>query len=203
MEILAFLSLNSYLCHLILLKRQYDRPGDLITRDTHITEDFLFVKCHPLLHSVMRLVFDYEVDYGEMVNELYLYLMEDDAAKLRNFQYRSSVYQWLKVLSVRFFVKKCSRMIEDRSGEALYDKQNQTEDDGSDFVAAYDLERLFQAMPTKRYVYVIRRLILEHCEPEVLAQEMNITIANLYNIKWHSVAQLTRIALNDINEYGK
>ena len=106
MEILAFLSLNSYLCHLILLKRQYDRPGDLITRDTHITEDFLFVKCHPLLHSVMRLVFDYEVDYGEMVNELYLYLMEDDDAKLRNFQYRSSVYQWLKVLSVRFFVKK-------------------------------------------------------------------------------------------------
>jgi len=105
-EILAFLSLNSYLFRQIVLKPQYDRPGDLITRDTHITEDFLFVKCHPLLHSVMRLVFDYEVDYGEMVNELYLYLMEDDAAKLRNFQYRSSVYQWLKVLSVRFFVKK-------------------------------------------------------------------------------------------------
>jgi len=58
-------------------------------------------------------------------------------------------------------------------------------------------------MPTKRYVYVIRRLILEDCEPEELAREMNITTANLYNIKRRSMAQLTRIALNDIRKYGK
>lgn len=175
----------------------------LIARDRHITENFLFVKCRPLFYSVMKLVFDYEVDYDELVNELYLYLMEDDASKLRNFQYRSSVYQWLKVLSIRFFVKKRSRMIEDKSGASLYDKQEQMEARNADAIAMYDLERLLQAMPTKRYVYVIRRLILENCEPEVLAQEMNITIANLYNIKRRSVAQLTRIALNDINEYGK
>ena len=65
------------------------------------------------------------------------------------------------------------------------------------------MERLFEAMPTKRYVYVIRRLILEDCEPEGLAREMNITTANLYNIKRRAMAQLTRIALNDIKEYGK
>ncbi len=175
----------------------------LIARDSRITEDFLFVKCRPLFYSVMKLVFSYEVDYDEMVNELYIYLMEDDAAKLRNFQYRSSVYQWLKVLSIRFFVKKRSRLIEDKSGETLYDKQEQVEAGNTDSIAKHDLERLFQSMPTKRYVYVIRRLILENCEPEVLAREMNITIANLYNIKRRSVAQLTRIALNDINEYGK
>ena len=58
-------------------------------------------------------------------------------------------------------------------------------------------------MPTKRYAQVIRRLILEDCEPEALAQEMNITTANLYNIKRRSIAQLIRIALNDIKEYGK
>ena len=66
-----------------------------------------------------------------------------------------------------------------------------------------DLERLFQAMPTKRYVQVIRRLILEDCDPEELALEMNITTANLYNIKRRAMAQLTRIALNDIKAYGK
>ena len=32
---------------------------------------------------------------------------------------------------------------------------------------------------------------------------MNITTANLYNIKRRSIAQLTRIALNDIKAYGK
>jgi hypothetical protein len=58
-------------------------------------------------------------------------------------------------------------------------------------------------MPNKRYVFVIRRLILEDCETEELAREMNITTANLYNIKRRSMAQLTRIALNDIKKYGR
>ena len=175
----------------------------LIERDENVTKEFFFVKCKPLFYSIMNIVFDYEVEYDELVNELYLYLMEDDAIKLRNFEYRSSVYQWLKILATRFFIKKRVRMIDNTSGEPPYDKQDQIAASESDVAVEYDMERLFEAMPTKRYVYVIRRLILEDCEPEELAREMNITTANLYNIKRRSMAQLTRIALNDINEYGK
>ena len=175
----------------------------LIERDRYVTKDFFFVKCKPLFYSIMNIVFNYEVEYDEMVNELYLYLMEDDAIKLRNFEYRSSVYQWLKILATRFFIKKRTRMIDNTSGEPPYDKQEYIAAPESDVTVEYDMERLFEAMPTKRYVYVIRRLILEDCEPEELAREMNITTANLYNIKRRSMAQLTRIALHDINEYGK
>lgn len=175
----------------------------LIERDGHVTEDFFFIRCRPLFCSIMNIVFDYEVEYDEMVNELYLYLMEDDAIKLHNFEYRSSVYQWLKILATRFFIKKRSRMIDNASGESPYDKQDQIATPESGVAVGIDMERLFEAMPTKRYVYVIRRLMLEDCEPEELAQEMNITTANLYNIKRRSMAQLTRIALNDIKEYGK
>ncbi len=151
----------------------------------------------------MRQVFDYEVKYDELVNELYVYLMKDDAAKLRNFQYRCSLYQWLKILAVRFFVKKRDMMINDSSQEAPYNKQEQTDIAESNAAASYDLERLLQAMPTKRYAYVIRKLVLEDCKPEDLARELNITTANLYNIKRRSMAQLSRIVLNDISEYGK
>lgn len=175
----------------------------LIVRDNEITEDFFFVKCRPLFYSIMRLVFDYEIEYDEMVNELYVYLMENDAFKLRNFQYRSSVYQWLKILAIRFFIKKRARMIDDSTQETHYSGQGQEADIQAEPSAEYDIERLFEAMPTKRYVYVIRRLILEDCDPEELAQEMNITTANLYNIKRRSMAQLTRIAINDVEEYGK
>ncbi len=175
----------------------------LIARDSYVTQNFFFVKCRPLFYSVMKQVFDYEVEYDEMVNELYIYLLEDDAFKLRNFQYRSSVYQWLKVLAIRFFIKKRHRMIDDNSNETPYGEQDKSADDESRKDAQYDMERLLEAMPSKRYVEVIRRLVLEDCEPEVLAQEMNITTANLYNIKRRSIAQLTRIALNDIKAYGK
>ncbi|MBR0180168.1 MAG: sigma-70 family RNA polymerase sigma factor [Prevotella sp.] len=175
----------------------------LIARDNSITKVFFFVKCRPLFYSVMRTVFDYEVDYDEMVNEFYIYLMEDDASKLRNFGYRCSIYMWLKVLAIRFFIKKRSRMIDDRSKETPYEEQGTVGGTLSETTAEYDMEHLFEAMPTKRYVEVIRRLILEDCEPEVLAREMNITTANLYNIKRRAIAQLIRIAFNDINEYGK
>lgn len=175
----------------------------LIARDNRATEDFFFVKCRPLFNSIMKLVFSYEVDYDEMVNELYVYLMEDDASKLRNFQYRSSVYQWLKILAIRFFIKKRGRMIDDTSQETPYDGRNQNVAEEKDMTAEGDLERLFSKMPNERYVYVIRCLILEDWEPEKLAEEMKITTANLYNIKRRAIAQLTRTALNDIKEYGR
>ena len=160
----------------------------LIERDECLTKDFFFVKCKPLFCSIMNIVFDYEVEYDEMVNELYLYLMENDAIKLRNFEYRSSVYQWLKILAIRFFIKIRARMIDNSSGEPPYDKMDQIAAPKSDAAVEFDIERLFESMPTKRYVYVIRRLILEDCEPEELAREMNITTANLYNIKRRAMA---------------
>jgi len=175
----------------------------LIARDNRVTKEFFFEKCRPLFCSIMKKVFDYEVEYDEMVNELYVYLMENDAVKLRNFEYRSSVYQWLKVLAVRFFIHKRGRMIDGSSQNTPYDGCQQTVDTEKDMTAEGDMERLFDNMPNKRYVHVIRRLILEDWEPEQLAQEMNITTANLYNIKRRAMAQLTRVALNDIKEYGK
>ena len=175
----------------------------LIARDNRVTKEFFFVKCRPLFCSIMQKVFDYEVDYDEFVNELYVYLMENNASKLRNFEYRSTVYQWLKVLAIRFFINKRGKMIDDTSQETPYDGYNQTVDIENDMTSEGDVERLFNNMPNKRYAHVIRCLILEEWEPEQLAYEMNITTANLYNIKRRAMAQLTRVALKDIKEYGK
>lgn len=177
----------------------------VIARNEKITKDFFFTQCRPLFCSIIGMVFSYDVDYDEFVNELYVYLMENDAQKLRDFEYRSSVYTWLKVLAIRYFIKKRDVMIDDSPERPLYEVPVQTPvDRGDDDVnAGYDLERLFGGMTNERYVYVIRKLILEDCEPEQLASEMGVTTANLYNIKRRAMAQLTRIALNDINEYGK
>ncbi len=174
----------------------------LIARDSRVTEDFFFTQCRPLFCSIIGLVFSYDVDYDEFVNELYVYLMENDAQKLRDFEYRSSVYTWLKVLAIRYFIKKRDVMIDDNPERPLYEMPVQTPFTPGDD-AEYDLERLFSGMTNERYVYVIRKLILDDCEPEQLATEMGVTTANLYNIKRRAIAQLTRIALNDINEYGK
>jgi len=175
----------------------------LIVMDNRVTKEFFFEKCRPLFCSIISLIFDYEVDYDEFVNELYVYLMENDAQKLRNFEYRSSVYTWLKILAIRYFIKKKSQVIDGSSHHPLYDEIEKMPGHEKDNTAGGDLERLFEKMSTERYVYVIRKLLLEEWTPERLAKEMMITKANLYNIKRRAMAQLTRVAINDIKEYGK
>jgi DNA-directed RNA polymerase specialized sigma24 family protein len=94
-------------------------------------------------------------------------------------------------------------MIDDATKETPYNGERQITDSEKDMTAAGDIERLFDNMLNKRYVHVIRKLVLEDYEPEKLAQEMNITVANLYNIKRRAILQLTDAALNDIKKYGK
>ena len=176
----------------------------LISRDNSVAKEFFFVKCRPLFCSIIKLIFGYKAEYDELVNDLYLYLMKDDAVKLRNFKYQSSVYQWLKVVAIRFFLKERAKMIEESRKETPYNGQEEAKSaPRTDTSAECDLERLLKAMPTKRYVHVLRRLVLEDCDPKELAQEMKITTANLYNIKLRAITQLTRIALIDIKAYGK
>ncbi len=176
----------------------------LIDRDNRITEQFFYVKCRPLLTAIMRLVFSYPVDYDEMVGELYEYLMSDDGAKLRRFQYRSSIYQWMKVVATRHFIHKRDSMIEDVSGEPLYDRQDdgETIDTASAVADRIDLRRLLELMDNRRYAETIRRLVIEDMEPEKYAAEIGVTVDNLYNIKKRAIAALTRIAIKYYS-YGR
>ena len=177
----------------------------LIARDEKVTARFFVGNCRPLFLSIIRNVFSYEVDYDEFVNEFYLYLMENDAHRLRQFQGRSSIYQWMKVVAIRYFMAKRDSMIDNVSDEALLDSivQNETVDEETATTARMDIEYLFSQMPNKRYVHVIRRLVLQEAEPKVVAKELMTNVDNLYNIKKRAIAALTEIALKDVEKYEK
>lgn len=176
----------------------------LIDRDNAVTKQFLFGKCQPLFRSIIRLVFSYAVDYDEFVNELYHDLMKDDAYKLRQFDFRSTLMQWLKVVAIRYFIKKRDELIENVSNEVPYNETGDHVNDVENEIGArMDMERLFSIMDNKRYVYVLQKMVLEEVQPELLAKRMNITPANLYNIKKRAIASLTKVALNDIKKWQK
>lgn len=100
------------------------------------------------------------------------------------------------------FCKKRNMMIKDSTQESLY-ITNIKENTESVSSARSDLERVFNFMQNKRYVYVIKKLVLEDVKPEQLAQELGVTTANLYNIKRRAMLALTEAALKDIKHYGK
>ena len=177
----------------------------LISRDEHVTRMFFFGNCRPLFLSVIRRVFSYEVDYDEFVNEFYLHLMENDAYRLKQFQGRSSIYQWMKIVAIRFFMAKRDRLIDMESKDSLLcdASQKDTVDGGSNVSSKIDVEYMLSIMSNRRYVYVLRRLILHDAEPGVVAQELGTNVDNLYNIKKRAIAALTEIALKEVERYEK
>lgn len=148
----------------------------LINRDEKITDWFFNIKYRPLFINVIKLIFDYQVDYDECISELYYHLMKNDAAVLRNFEGRSTIGTWIKIVAIRFFCsrKKREQMIEDESKEPLYEQNHEEEIDDSEskIAAKIDLERLFDLMSNKRYVMVIRELVLKEVECLVPYEEL-------------------------------
>lgn len=175
----------------------------LIDRDNRITHLFFFDRCRPLLSSIMRHVFSYPVDYREMVSLLYDYLVADECAKLRQFQFRSSLYQWLKVVSTRFFICHRDSMIEERSKEPPYEKE---EDAAEDYIGALsdrmDVRAMLAMMSNRRYADAIERLILDGVEPALYADEIGVAVDNLYNIKKRAIAAFSQIAVKYYS-YGR
>jgi hypothetical protein len=128
--------------------------------------------------------------------------MENDAYRLRQFQGRSTIYQWMKVIAIRYFIAKRNSMIDMEPKEYLF--ENETQEDTVNEAATnskMDIEQLFSMMPNKRYVHVIRRLVLEEAEPKIVAEELMTNVDNLYNIKKRAIAALTEIALKEIGKY--
>lgn len=174
----------------------------LISRDEGVTAQFFFKDCRPLFTSIVHNVFDNKIDYDELISEFYLHLMENDAHRLRQFEGRSSIFQWMKVVAIRFFLEKRDQVIEKDSEEHLLEQASNSEiiETESQWTAKMDVERLLSQIPNQRYAYVIRKLILEEIPPQKLAIELGVTVDNLYNIKKRAMEALTTIALKDIKK---
>uniref|UniRef100_UPI0040562E8C sigma-70 family RNA polymerase sigma factor n=1 Tax=Alistipes sp. TaxID=1872444 RepID=UPI0040562E8C len=172
----------------------------LINRDEVVTAEFFYKQCRPMFNSVIHKVFAYDVDYDECISEIYIYLMEDDARRLRQFEGRSTIFQWLKIVSIHYFIAKRRRVIENVSHEPLLDRSLRSNSHNEEVKndARMDVETLLDEMANDRYVEVIERLILKDEEPEKVARSMGINVDNLYNVKKRAIAAITRIALEKL-----
>ncbi len=182
----------------------YEIIESLLRGDESVNRQFFFKNCRPLFFIILKKVFSYHVEYDEFVNEFYLYLMENDAARLRQFEGRSSLYQWLKTVALRFAhkLRKQGRVIDMTPQEPPYTKDVSSGDDSWKH-AKMDVKTLLEQVDNDRYVYVIQRHLIDDIDEPTLAKEMGIRVSNLYNIKKRAMAALIKVALTDIQLYGK
>ncbi len=163
----------------------------MLNNDESIIRHFLFERCTPMFVYIIRNIFNYQADKDELINELYLYLRENDWYKLRQFDYRSKLTTWLSVVAIRFFYKKRDELIENNADSTLYIEESHNP--YMQLIDKMDVASLLKRMTNERYGYVIQKLILEEQEPQQLADEMGITVDNLYNVKRRALQQLIDI----------
>lgn len=179
--------------------------SSLIAHDPKVTAQFFFKDCRPLFISIIRRVFGNQiVDYDEIISELYVLLMENDARKLRTFKYESTLFQWLKTIAVRHCLelRRRGKVIDNESQEPLVNSgKNLSYVESSQ--AKMDVESLLRQMNNQRYALVIHLLMIEENSPEEVAKQLSITVANLYNIKRRAMKALVEVALKDKRSYER
>lgn len=175
----------------------------LIAREPKVTAQFFFKDCRPLLLSVIRRVFGTQiVDYDEVISEIYILLMENDAKKLRSFKFESTLYQWLKTIAIRhcLLLKNKATVIDNESKEPLINSGREFSSTESS-QARIDMETLLRQMKNQRYALVIRLLMIDDRTPEEVARQLCVTVDNLYNIKRRAIQALAEVALKDKKHY--
>ncbi|MBR6544684.1 MAG: sigma-70 family RNA polymerase sigma factor [Alistipes sp.] len=172
----------------------------LLRGDEEVTMKFFFTECKPLFYNIIRRTFSYDVDYDECINEFYIHIMENNGKRLRQFRgdRENSIFKWIMVVAIRYFIKNRNQVIDNNSKAPLNKKKDvelmcNTE---SSVDAKIDVTTLLEKLPNKRYALVIRRLVLEDAEPEVVAEELGISVANLYNLKRRALAAITLLTLD-------
>ena len=149
-----------------------------------------------MFHHINHQVYDLQAEINELINELYLYLQEDDWHKLRQFDYRIQLITWTTTIAIRFFRKKQAAIMKNEYIDNLLHAQR-AECIEEWLHHSLEAENLINKLHNKRYHFVLRKLILEDIEPQKLADTMKITVDNLYNIKQRALQKLIRIVGNE------
>ena len=189
----------------------------LLARDNKITRVFFFTKCRPMFHNMIHNVFRDKADYDELVNDLYLYLMEKDGRRLRSFGQDETedndqdtayaLIKWLKTTAWRYFAGKAEReqsieerrkFVKDEDGEdvdvEIEDKNNK--DPGIDI----DAHIYFDMIRLERDREVLKKYFIEDLEPDVISEKLGISKENLYNIKKRAINRLQQAARHATSE---
>lgn len=162
--------------------------------NNHITESFFYGLCNYLLNDIRFSLMEGNVDYDELVNELFIYLSKDNWHKLDTFAGINgcSLCSWVTRITWRYFFKQRERLL----GKVALDISEVKISDRIDNLyteIAMDVNTTFERMPNERYVQVLQWMLVEGYDADEVATKLNTTAANVYNIKHRAIVQFVEV----------
>lgn len=160
----------------------------LIDRDPQMTRKFFWEGCKGIFCHVISHLYsgqwNLEERMPEMINEFYLYLMENDAHELRKFQGKSKLTSYLGIVAYRFFIRKNTHDISQtiEFSESSEEELNQLSDETPNTIKS-DICEVLGRMSDKRSSYLLRRLYFDEYPAASVAQELGVPIATFYVLR--------------------
>lgn len=160
--------------------------------DRAITHSFFYSLCSFTLNDIKWSLMQGLIDYDELVNELYLYLSENDWHKLDTFGGKNgcSLKSWMARLSWRLFMQQRRRLM-NLTNRCNYESSDLpfVSEDQLDKEIAMDVEATFNRMSNKRYVQVLKWMLADGYDTNEVAAFLNTPVSNVYNIKHRAIIQ--------------
>ena len=157
----------------------------LLANDEEAVEYVFFHRCEAMFNHVLNSVLKDCEKKEELIGELYVFLKENDWAKLRQFQFKSSLNTWLTVVAVRFFQKKRENQTKNVPVEPLIIEETlKGEADEHDITDEMSRAELYQAIDNlskPRERYALLATLAGHSAEEIAA-DMQCTVAAVYNL---------------------
>ena len=163
---------------------------------------FFYTKYSATFQYHIFKLFNYKVDINDLVDELFLYLYENDWKRLRSFDStQASLNTWISTVSYRFFRDYKQSVIDSDGDSPTNDMWASTYSDwvrGCDAEIMMDINDAIKQIKNERDKQIASRLFLEDKEYESVAQEFGLTVDYVYTVKNRLIKQL-RTTLKDYN----
>lgn len=161
----------------------------ILNRDTFITKEFLYKKCYPMFKAIHnRYYTDCETTI-DFISEIYIYILSSHprtgTCKLAGFKFMSSLYAWLKVVSLNYCHCLYAKRIDIDENFKMDDDKILSENLSIDLdvtkLDRADVQTLLMQMPNARYRKLIELRYVQEKTNEETAYALEMTMQNYYN----------------------
>ena len=144
-------------------------------------------------YHIYRL-FNSKVEVSDLVDEFFLFLLEDNWKRLRSFDpNKASLNTWISTVSFRFFRDYKRAKIDLNGLITISDKWETFRGDWMESVEAglaVDIEHAICEIKNDRDKEIAKRLFVEDKEYEAVAEEFGLTVDYVYTVKNRIIKQL-------------
>lgn len=163
--------------------------------NNEISRQFFYKEIGGILHKIRMEVFRGNVDFDELVSELYIYLSRDNWTKIDGFDGKNGcrLRTWIIPVAWRYFMSIRERLLKT---EKIDDNSGVIKDSIRDDLRiqiAIDVNAVLSRMPNQRYAEIIRLLLIEGYASQDVADMLDMKVENIYNLKHRAINQFIEL----------